>query len=74
MIVGAVDAVLGSVVEIGELMVLGLIVSGIGIGYRWWLMRKIETRKKISDNQLYLPPPSNRSPLPNLDNFPRSPR
>ena len=33
-IVGAVDAVLGGVNELGALMILGLLTSGMAIGYR----------------------------------------
>jgi hypothetical protein len=75
-VVGAVDAVLGGVNEIGTLMILGLLTSGMAIGYRWWCIQQAETRsvggaspkEKRKSKQLYLPPSSNRSALPNLDN------
>ena len=67
-IVGAVDAVLGGVNEIGTLMILGLLTSGMAIGYRWWCIQQAETGSNRKSKQLSLPPSSNRSPLPNLDN------
>jgi hypothetical protein len=67
-VVGAVDAVLGGVNEIGTLMILGLLTSGMAIGYRWWCIQQSETASERKSKQLYLPPSSNRSPLPNLDN------
>jgi hypothetical protein len=66
-VVGAVDAVLGGVNEIGTLMILGLLTSGLSIGYRWWCIQQAETRQDLKSKQLYLPPSSNRNPLPNLD-------
>ncbi|WP_373547217.1 hypothetical protein [Chamaesiphon sp.] len=65
-IVGAVDAVLGGVNELGTLMILGLLTSGMSIGYRWWCIQQAEATDRKS-KQLYLPPASNRTPLPNLD-------
>ena len=67
-IVGAVDAVLGGVNEVGTLMLLGLLTSGMAIGYRWWCIQQAETGPDRKSKQLYLPPSSNRSPLPPLDN------
>jgi hypothetical protein len=66
-VVGAVDAVLGGVNEIGTLMMLGLLTSGLAIGYRWWCIQQAETRLDRKSRQLYLPPSDNRTPLPNLD-------
>jgi hypothetical protein len=74
-IVGGVDAVLGGVNEIGTLMILGLLTSGISIGYRWWCIQQAETtadaipdrQRQRKSKQLYLPEASNRHPLPNLD-------
>jgi hypothetical protein len=66
-IVGAVDAVLGGVNEIGTLMILGLLTSGLSLGYRWWCIQQAETKLNFKSKQLYLPPSSNRNPLPNLD-------
>jgi hypothetical protein len=66
-VVGAVDAVLGGVNEIGTLMILGLLTSGAAVGYRWWCIQQSETALTRKSKQLYLPPSSNRSPLPNLD-------
>ena len=66
-VVGAVDAVLGGVNEIGTLMVLGLLTSGLSLGYRWWCIQQAETRFDSKARQLYLPPSSNRNPLPDLD-------
>jgi hypothetical protein len=74
-VVGAVDAVIGGVNEIGTLMILGLLTSGISVGYRWWCIQQAETRSDPSQSkqrhrkskQLYLPPSSARTPLPNLD-------
>ncbi len=65
-VVGAVDAVLGGVNEVGTLMILGLLTSGIAIGYRWWCIQQAETRFDRKSKQLYLPPSENRTPLPNL--------
>ena len=66
-VVGAVDAVLGGVNEIGTLMILGLLTSGISLGYRWWCIQQAETRLDFKSKQLYLPPSSNHNPLPTLD-------
>jgi hypothetical protein len=66
-VVGAVDTVLGGVNEIGTLMILGLLTSGISLGYRWWCIQQAENKLDFKSKQLYLPPSSNRNPLPNLD-------
>jgi hypothetical protein len=66
-VVGAVDAVLGGVNEIGTLMILGLLTSGTAIGYRWWCIQQSETASERKTKQLYLPAAANRAPL-NLDN------
>ena len=66
-IVGAVDAVLGGVNELGALMILGLLTSGMAIGYRWWCIQQAEATADRKSKQLYLPPASNRAPLPTLD-------
>jgi hypothetical protein len=66
-IIGAVDAVLGGVNEIGTLMVLGLLTSGAAIGYRWWCIQQSESAADRKSKQLYLPPQSERTPLPNFD-------
>jgi hypothetical protein len=73
-VVGAVDAVLGGVNEVGTLMILGLLTSGIAIGYRWWCIQQAEARfgggafpkDNRKSKQLYLPPSEHRTPLPNL--------
>ncbi len=52
---GAVNAILGSVNEIGSLMILGLMASSSAIAYRWWLVQKA-TVQAANQNQLYLPP------------------
>jgi hypothetical protein len=67
LIVGAVDAVLGGVNEVGTLMILGLLTSGMAIGYRWWCIQQVEATAARKSKQLYLPESSNRAPLPNLD-------
>jgi hypothetical protein len=72
-IVGAVDAVLGGVNELGTLMILGLLTSGVAIGYRWWCIQQAETASERKSKQLYLPSSSNRSALPNLDSRRRPP-
>lgn len=66
-IVGAVDAVLGGVNELGALMILGLLTSGMAIGYRWWCIQQAEATADRKSKQLYLPPASNRAPLPTPD-------
>lgn len=74
-VVGAVDAVIGGVNEIGTLMILGLLTSGVSVGYRWWCIQQSETRSDPSQSkqryrkskQLYLPPSAHRTPLPDLD-------
>jgi hypothetical protein len=48
------------------LMILGLLTSGVSIGYRWWCIQQAETKLDLKSKQLYLPP-SNHHPLPNLD-------
>jgi hypothetical protein len=72
-IVGAVDAVLGGVNEVGTLMILGLLTSGLAIGYRWWCIQQAEDSKDLKSKQLYLPESPVRSPLPNLDGRRRPP-
>jgi hypothetical protein len=66
-IIGAVDAVLGGVNEIGTLMILGLLTSGVAVGYRWWCIQQAESEYERKPKQLYLPPQSERTPLPNFD-------
>ena len=66
-IVGGVDAVIGGVSELGTLMILGLLTSGLAIGYRWWSIQQAETRLDRKSKQLYLPPANNHAPLPPLD-------
>ena len=66
-IVGGVDAVIGGVNGLGTLMILGLLTSGVAIGYRWWCIQQAETRLDRKSKQLYLPPAANRAPLPPLD-------
>jgi hypothetical protein len=66
-IIGAVDAVLGGVNEIGTLMILGLLTSGAAIGYRWWSIQQAESKSDRQSKQLYLPSQSDRTPLPNFD-------
>jgi hypothetical protein len=71
-IIGGVDAILGGVNEIGTLMILGLLTSGMAIGYRWWCIQQAEARSDFKSKQLYLPE-SPRSPLPNLESRHRPP-
>jgi hypothetical protein len=66
-VVGAVDAVLGGVNEIGTLMILGLLTSGVAIGYRWWCIQQSASAQDRKSKQLYLPSQSERTPLPNFD-------
>ncbi len=66
-VVGAVDAVLGGVNQVGTLMILGLLTSGVSLGYRWWCIQQAETRLGFKSKQLYLPPSPNNNPLPTLD-------
>ncbi len=66
-VVGAVDAVIGGVNQIGTLMILGLLTSGVSLGYRWWCIQQAESKQDFKSKQLYLPPSSNRNPLPTLD-------
>jgi hypothetical protein len=72
-IVGAVDAVLGGVNEVGTLMILGLLTSGFAIGYRWWRIQQAEDTADLKSKQLYLPESPARSPLPNFDGRRRPP-
>jgi uncharacterized membrane protein YebE (DUF533 family) len=53
---GAVNAVLGGVNEIGSLMLLGLLASGSAIAYRWWMMQQAKARIATDSARLYLPP------------------
>jgi hypothetical protein len=73
LIVGAVDAVIGGMNEIGTLMILGLLTSGVAIGYRWWCIQQSESESDRKVKQLYLPSQSDRTPLPNLDSRRRPP-
>jgi hypothetical protein len=73
LIVGAVDAVIGGMNELSTLMMLGLLTSGVAIGYRWWCIQQSEASTDRKVKQLYLPSQSaDRTPLPNLDS--RRPR
>jgi hypothetical protein len=72
-VVGAVDAILGGVNEISTLMILGLLTSGLAIGYRWWLIQQAEHKLDFKSKQLYLPPSPDRAPLPNLEQRRRPP-
>jgi hypothetical protein len=67
LIVGAVDAVIGGMNEISTLMIIGLLTSGVAIGYRWWCIQQAESESDRKVKQLYLPSQSDRTPLPNLD-------
>ncbi len=67
LIVGAVDAVIGGMNEISTLMIIGLLTSGVAIGYRWWCIQQAESESDRQVKQLYLPSQSDRTPLPNLD-------
>jgi hypothetical protein len=71
--VGAVDAVIGGVNEIGTLMIFGLLTSGVALSYRWWCIQQAEADLDQKSKQLYLPPQSDRTPLPNLDSRRRPP-
>lgn len=53
---GAVNAILGGVNEIGSLMILGLMASSSAIAYRWWLIQRANMQATADQNQLYLPP------------------
>ncbi len=53
---GAVNAILGGVNEIGSLMLLGLLASGSAIAYRWWMIQQAEARIEANTSRLYLPP------------------
>jgi hypothetical protein len=66
-IIGGVDAVIGGVNQLGTLMILGLLTSGVAIGYRWWCIQQAETKLDRKSKQLYLPSATNRDPLPKLD-------
>jgi hypothetical protein len=52
---GAVNMVLGGVNAIGGLMLLGMMVAGSAIAYRWWMMQQAEARREMQQ-PLYLPP------------------
>jgi hypothetical protein len=53
---GAVNAILGGVNEIGSLMLLGLLASGSAIAYRWWMAKQAEAQITNDSDRLYLPP------------------
>jgi hypothetical protein len=72
-VVGAVDAILGGVNEVSTLMILGLLTSGLAIGYRWWCIQQAKNKLDFKSKQLYLPPSPDRIPLPNLDRHRRPP-
>jgi hypothetical protein len=72
-VVGAVDALLGGFNEINTLMILGLLTSGLAIGYRWWCIQQVENKLDLKSKQLYLPPSPDRQPLPNLEQRRRPP-
>jgi hypothetical protein len=74
LIVGVVDAVIGGMNELSTLMMLGLLTSGVAIGYRWWCIQQSESESERKVKQLYLPSQSSdRTPLPNLDSRRRPP-
>ena len=65
---GAVNAILGGVNEIGSLMLLGLLASGSAIAYRWWMMQQAEARI-AAGSQLYLPPTPELNDYSSRDNW-----
>jgi hypothetical protein len=71
--VGAVDALLGGFNENGSLLILGFLVAGMALGYRWWQIGRsrsmTEPMTKDRPRQLYLPERSSQTPLGNLDDF-----
>jgi hypothetical protein len=72
-VVGAVDVLIGGVNEISTLAILGLLTSGLAIGYRWWCIQQANNKLDLKSKQLYLPPSPDRNPLPNLDQRRRPP-
>jgi hypothetical protein len=66
---GAVNAILGGVNEIGSLMLLGLIASGSAIAYRWWMTQQAKARIAVDSDQLYLPPAPELNDYHNRDNW-----
>jgi hypothetical protein len=72
LVVGAVDALLGGVNEIGTLLIFGLLTSGAALGYRWWCIQQAEAAANRQPKQLYLPAADLRSPL-DLDDRRRPP-
>jgi hypothetical protein len=67
MIVGAVNAVLGGVNEIGTLLIFGFLTSGMALGYRWWCIQQAESTAERKSKQLYLPAKSSQTSLSHLD-------
>ncbi len=66
---GAVNAILGGVNEIGSLMLLGLLASGSAIAYRWWMMQQAEARIAAGSQQLYLTPTPEFNDYNNRNNW-----
>jgi hypothetical protein len=66
---GAVNAILGGVNEIGSLMLLGLLASGSAIAYRWWIMQQAKARIAVDADRLYLPPAPEFNDYNNRDNW-----
>jgi hypothetical protein len=58
--VGAVNMVLGGVNAMGSLLLLGMMVAGSSIAYRWWMIQQAEARLS-ADRPLYLPPARSQS-------------
>jgi hypothetical protein len=58
--VGAVNMVLGGVNAIGSLLLLGLMLAGSSIAYRWWMIQQAEARLE-AEQPLYLPPARSQS-------------
>jgi hypothetical protein len=66
---GAVNAILGGVNEIGSLMLLGLLASSSAIAYRWWNRQQAATRFTSNSDQLYLPPAPEFNDYNNRDDW-----
>jgi hypothetical protein len=57
--VGAVDAVIGGVTQVGSLMIFGLLIAGGALAYRWLITQPPEDKWERDTNHPLLPPSKN---------------
>jgi hypothetical protein len=72
-IVGAVDAVIGTVDQRWSLLTFGLGTVGVAIALRWWQIQRREEQLTEQPAKYFLPANSSRPALPMLNATKRHP-